>query len=372
MASTVPVQNTLNFCATHADLLPLSGVGGYTNEPALSLVNDTLSDLISDGNDWVFNRVEMPSFFTVANKQDYKFAGASVFCITVSPTPSTTSVPSQGWGVDLATNSAITVTGGVVTLNTLETHRFVVGAVLYGNNITMTTGTAANYNSTFTDDGTVSQWNNPIGTVTAVTATSVSWTAQTGQNNGDIGGAPGISNFGYATSASMQEVNNNSSPPNKSTLYVKRELPVSSMVSIIEKVAVMVDYGTGVLQIRMIQVPSWTVYEVKIVYQAKAPVLTTLVGSTWAPFPDNFSAIYRQALIYRMYRYLNSPAADKEYAKLQEEIKKIHGADEGTNTDVGLIPEEPLMGNQYFDAARSELTCHEVKPAVPASSFSKE
>jgi hypothetical protein len=350
MPSTITLQNVINFVSTHADLLPLANVGGFSNEPGLSICNDAISDLISDPNDWIENRVEMPFFMTCANKQDYMFAGADVFCITVSPTPSTVNVQSMGWAVDLASNNAITVTDGVVTLNTLETHRFSVGGVLYANGIVAKSGNGANaasYNSTFTDDGTYSQWNNPIGTITAVGTNYVQWDAQTGQNNGDILGAPGITNFGYLTSGSLQEVNNNSSPPNVFPLYAKRELPVSSHVAQTEKVSVMVDYGNGILKIRLLWVPSWTVYAVNLVYQAQAPVFTSLT-QTWAPFPDKYGSVIRQAVIYRTYRYLNDPKADAEYQKLEAAIAKAHGTDEGSPTDVQLVPETELMQQDYW------------------------
>src|ERR1700730_5551465 len=109
MPSTITLQSVVNFCSTHSDLLPLSGVGGYANEPALSLCNDTLSELITDPNDWFFNRVEMAPFYTAANKQDYLFAGASAFTLASGAAAST------GWGIGLASTPAISVSGGVVT-----------------------------------------------------------------------------------------------------------------------------------------------------------------------------------------------------------------------------------------------------------------
>jgi hypothetical protein len=344
MASTITLQTVVNFVSTHADLLPLAGVGGYTNEPALSLCNDALSDLISDPNDWVFNRVEMAPFFTCPNKQDYLFAGACAFSLSAAPV-NNSSFPSMGWAIDLASNNAITVSAGVVTVNTIEAHRFAVGQTIFLTGVTMFTGTTANYNSTFTDNGSVSQWNTGW-VITGVTTKSFTFAATAGQNNSDVGGAPGITNFGYATSASMQELNNNSSPANVYPLSAKRELPVSSRVAIPEKVAVLADLGTGVLKIRLLWVPSTTVYAISVVYQAQAPLKTAL-SQTWAPFPDNYGAVIRQALLYRAYRYLDSPTADNEYKKLQAEILKIQAADDATQTDVGLQPAEPLMDGSY-------------------------
>lgn len=348
-SSTITLQSTVNFCSTHADLLPLTNVGGFTNEPALSLCNDALSDLISDPNDWVFNRVEMPSLFTCPNKQDYLFAGACAFTLNTSGVNAGTS---QGWAIDLASASAVTVSGGVVTVNTLEAHRLAVGQTVYLTGLVIKTGNVADptkYNSTFTDNGSVSQWTGGY-VITAVGTKSFSFAAIAGQNNGDILGAPGITNFGYSTSASMQEVNNNSSPPNILPLTVRRELPVSSRVSLPEKVAVIADLGTGVLKIRFLWLPGTVLYAVNIVYQAQAPLKTALTGAgvgDWSPFPDNYSAVCRQALLYRMYRYLNSPNADNEYKKLQAEILKVQAADDATSTDVSLQPEEPLMDASY-------------------------
>lgn len=334
--STITLQNVANFCSTHADLLPLTGVGGYTNEPFLSIANDALSDLISDPNDWVFNRIEMPVLFTCPNKQDYIFGGACAF--TLGST-------SQGWAIDLASNNGITVAGGVVTVNTLEAHRFAVGDTVYLTGVTATTGTASKYNSTFTDDGKSSTWAGGYA-ITAITSKTFQFNAITGQNNADVLGAPGISDFGYVTSASMVELNNNSSPQNVYPLIAKRELAVSSRVSIPHKVAVLADRGDGTLKIRFLWIPGSTTYGANLVYQAKAPLKLALTD-TWAPFPDNFAVVYRQAALYRCYRYLNSPTADNEYQKLQAEIAKVQAADDATQTDVNVQPQDPLMDASY-------------------------
>ena len=53
MPNTVTLQSVANFCSTQIDLIPVCGVGGFTNEPFLSLANDALSDLLT--TDWKFN-----------------------------------------------------------------------------------------------------------------------------------------------------------------------------------------------------------------------------------------------------------------------------------------------------------------------------
>jgi hypothetical protein len=335
--STITLQKTVNFASTHADLIPLAGVGGFTNEPALTLCNDALSDIFSDPNDYKFNRVEMPMLVTCPNKLDQQFGGACAFSLGST---------SQGWGIALASANGITVSGGVVTVNFLEAHRFAVGDTIYLTGVVATVGTTAKYNSTFTDNGSSSSWSNGW-VITGITSTAVTFAATSGQNNSDVAGAPGITNFGYATSASLQEMNNTSSPPNIQPCTTYRELPVISRVANPTKVSVIADNGNGTLKIRYNLVPGSTTWGVNIVYQATPPLKVALTD-TWAPIPDQYQALFNQALLYRMYRYLNSPIAEIEFKKLQAEIMKTQAGDDAEQTDVRVEPEESLMAGSTW------------------------
>ena len=337
MSLNYTLQNIANLCSTHADLLPLSGIGGFTNEPFLSIANDAISDLLSDPNDWKFNRKEMPMMVTCPQKQDYLFAGASAFSLGAT---------SQGWAIDLASNNAITVSGGVVTVKTIENHRFAVGDTIYLNNVNMTTGTNSAYNSVFTDTGAMTSWSQGY-VITTIASNSFTFAAGTGQNDSDVGGASGIMNFGWLTSSSMVQMANNSSPQYSQEPTTYRELPVTSFVANPEKVAVMSDDNKGTLKIRFFCCPGSTTWGAKLVYQAAAPIKTSLADN-WSPFPDQYSALYRQAVIYRMYRWLNSSRSEVEYQKLQQEIKKAQGGDSAEETDVSLKPAEPLMTGEEW------------------------
>lgn len=329
------LQSVSNFCSTHSDLLPLSGVGGYANEPFLSIANDAISDLLSSPSDWKINRAEMPLLVTCPNKQDYLFAGAVAFSLGST---------CQGWAIDLASKNAITVSGGVVTVTTIESHRFAVGDVVYLNNVVAATGNAATvslYNGVFTDNGSSSVWSNGF-TITAVTSTSFSFASVAGMSSTDVLGAPGITDFGWLTSGSMVMMINQSSPQYSEGLTAYREQPVTSRIANPVNVAVISDLNTGVIKVRFYLVPGSVTWGAKLVYQKKAPVKQSL-GDDWSPFPDNYSALYRQAVIYRMYRWLDSPKADNEFKKLEVEIAKIQGSDDAEETSVSLQPEEPIM-----------------------------
>lgn len=353
MASTLTLTSVANFCSVHADLLPLTGVGGYTSEPFLSIASDAMAEIINDEQDWKWNSVEMfdaistfSPLITSLNKQDYLFAGACAFVLQVSG--GATQVTSSGAAIDLVTNGGVTVAAGVVTVKTLEPHRFLVGNIVNLLGLKFTTGTAADYNSTFSDNGATSSWSAGY-TITAVTANSFSFAAVAGQANADAGGAPGLNDFGWLSGVTMMELNNNSSPPNWRQMKAVRNLPKWSRVSDPEQVSVAQDYGTGVLRIRFNQIPGGVIWAVNFIYQKAAPLFTTLTYTTWAPIPDNYSDLIRQAVIYRMYRYLNanSQATVNEQKKFEQVLAKSKGHDCAEESNVYLQPTDGILDDYW-------------------------
>lgn len=352
MASTLTLTTVANFCSVHADLLPLTGVGGYTSEPFLSIASDAMSEIINDAQDWKWNAVEFfdavstfQPLITSLNKQDYLFAGACAFVLQVS---GAVQVTSSGAAIDLTTNNGVTVAAGVVTVKTLEPHRFAVGNIVNLLGLVFTTGTAANYNSTYSDNGSIAQWSTGY-TITAVTANSFSFAAGTGQNNNDAGGAAGIANFGWLSGCTMMELNNNSSPPNWRQMKAVRNLPKWSRVSDPEQVAMVQDYGNGILRFRFNQIPGGVIWAVNFEYQKSAPLFTTLPYTTWSPIPDQYSDMIRQAVMYRMYRYLNpnSQATVEEKKKFDQVLAKSKGHDSAEESNVYLQPTDGIVDDYW-------------------------
>lgn len=336
--STITIQNVANFCSTHVDLLPLSGVGGYVSEPFLSIANDIMSDLLMSQMDWKFNRIEMPAMVTAANKQDYTVAGAIAFTLGNTTT---------GAHIGLSTTPAISVASGTVTVTTLEPHRFNTGDTVYLSGVVMTTGTTSKYNSVLTDSGTSSLWSNGWTILSTPTPTTFTFAATTGQNNADAGGAPGIFDFGWLASAYRTQLNDNSSPRYGAPMQAKRDLGIWNKVANPDKVAVMTDNGDGTLKVRFQYVPGATIWLIDMTYQAKPPLKVALTD-TWAPIPDQFGAVIRQAALYRCYRYLGDAKETSEYQKLQQEIAKTQGAEDREQSDVTVVPEDSLIDNGWF------------------------
>lgn len=330
MASTITLQTVVNLAGTFTELMPLVGVGGYTNEPALSIANDTMQELLGTKFPWKFNRKDMAPLFLTRGKQDYLFAGACAFVLT----------DGKGVGIDTVSNGGVSVAAGVVTIKTIEPHRFVVGDVVYLNGLSMTVGTASKYNSVFTDDGNSSTWTQGYPVASVPTSTTFTFAATAGQNNSDTGGAPGITDYGWIEEATMVSPSDGSSPQGVRNLTAYRMLQPSGYVRNPAKVCVVNDQGSGVLKIRFYPLPgqSWAV---TLAYQAKAP-LKAAMTDTWSPFPDELSYVYRQMFLAQAFRFANSARSEIEYQKAQANIMKALGQDDREESDEYIVPESPI------------------------------
>lgn len=331
MPSTLTCQSVVNLARTHVELLPVTGVGGFSDEPALSLCNSVLQELLAAPLDWRFNRAEMPMLVTAPNKQDYLFAGATAFSLNTG----------QGWAIDLRTNSGLTQSAGTVTVKTLEAHGFLAGDTVYlWNLVKDSSHTASSYNATLTQNGSSSVFTGGFTVLAAPTSTTFTFSGATSET----AGADGISDFGWLASATMVGIANNSAIfPTRHLEATRGDLQPYGYSSTPLQVCVVQDLGTGVLKIRFLPVPGTTVWGVNLVYQKKAPLIAALSGATWTPFPDELSYVYRQGFLAMAYRYVNSPRADVEYQKFEASIMKALGADDRETSDRHLVPSEGIM-----------------------------
>lgn len=336
---TIKLQNVVNLASQHADLLPLAGVGGYSNEPALSLCNDVLEEALAAPTAWKFNRAEMGMFVTYPNRQDYLFAGAVAFTLGAS---------SRGVGIGLKTSdvltSAIVISGSQASVTCLQPHGFSVGAVVY-----MFGNSSSFLNSVFTqnENSTTYSGGFTITGITTVNQPNDTFLFTLAGHGGTLDGSAGIADFGWLESGTIVEVNSNGSIQTTRQVEAVHDLTPSWFVATPDKVCVLQDLGTGVLKIRFREVPGSTIWACNLVYQKQAPLKTAL-SDTWAPFPDQFSYVYRQGFLARCYRYIDSPKADNEDAKFQRAIAKAAGKDDVEASDQHVYPERSLMDNGYL------------------------
>lgn len=325
MAATKTIQQTVNYCTTLAELMPLSGVGGYVNEPALTLANNTLQKLLAQPYAWKFNRVEPAVLVPRPYHQDMLWAGASAW-----------TAEDGGIGIQLASASGITQSSFTVTVTTLEDHPFVTGRTVY-----MTGNGVAAYNSTFTQGPTSSGWSG--GWTIASTPTARTFTFVHASSGLGTSGASGITDFGWLESASFTDTRDTASTPYVFPMRAVRNIAPSSDAGVMKKVCAWNTSTAGVLKVRFYPYPGLVPYAVALVYQAKAPLKTALTN-TWSPFPDEYGFVYQQEFVAQAYDYIDSRKAPSAAVKAKEAAMLALGHDDSEDADESISPEEGLMG----------------------------
>jgi hypothetical protein len=78
--SSIKLQEIVDDANSYADLAPSLAAAGYSDAPALSIANDTLSAMLLGGENgqplnWKWNRMNLPTFLTNSWQQDYFIPG---------------------------------------------------------------------------------------------------------------------------------------------------------------------------------------------------------------------------------------------------------------------------------------------------------
>jgi hypothetical protein len=326
--STVTVQQVVNYASQHTELMPIVGVGGFSNEPALSFANDVLSELLAQPFPWKFNRKVAPILVTQQWKQDYKFAGASAF------------TQNGGAAIGLASANAITEAANTVTVNTIEPHNFNVGDTVF-----MTGNTVAAYNSAFSSTPSGSSWTGGWTILSTPSTTSFTFTHAT--SGLAASGAPGITDLGWLESATMVNMNDTAAGQYVYYLQAVRTLEPASRQFIPDRVSVLSDDGAGTITVRLRYLPGPQPLGVTLVYQIR-PTLLTSLSATWAPFPDEYAYVYRQMFLAHAFRFANSARADVEYQKAMANVAKALGSNDREQSEEYVTPEASLGGTSSW------------------------
>lgn len=334
MPVTNTVQSVVNFASAHVELMPLASVGGFNNEPALSLANDTMAEILAYPSSWKFNRATLPVFVAAMNKQDFKFAGACAFTLTSSGCVG-------GVGIKLKSANGITSTGfpGTVTVNTYDAHNFNVGDTVYLANVADTV-----YNSTETVTASSSAWSNGYVITGVPTPTSFTFAALAGQTI--TSGALGITDFGWGEYATMVNETDGGSPRGIKFLECARSLEPASRVSVPTKVMV-TDNQDGTVNIRLWELPGSAPWGITITYQKKAAPFVDLTAS-WSPIPDEYAFMYRKIFLEKAYEYIRGAGyATEAEQNIARVIAKGLTREDAENDEEYIVPVESLMALDF-------------------------
>jgi len=208
---------------------------------------------------------------------------------------------------------------------------------------------------TFTGIGTNTALNGTTVTLLTASATQVTFTTPSGvvivggADNGTIyaanSGAPGIFNLGWVESAATVDINNNSFPlPVNPIDAVHRIAPEYTSTGDPLSLSCEVDYGNGVVKFRLSQPISTYPFAFNVVYQAKAPLFTSV--SSVFQWPSDLDFVIFEMCLWQGMRFAYGITAAETQAQMQVAFLAVQNAlasEDREANEQALTPSWSLM-----------------------------
>lgn len=320
--STVTLQSVVDFARTFSEVTPVLATGGFSQQPALTIANDTMTAMLSPKMNWKFNRAKAPVFYTNSFQQDYAANNVLVawaehaFIIDIN----NTALPKPVWTLEVvrdleATFQQYGMPGQVAWLpNDQLTYGTWTANTTYGQMLNVPSGPA----------NSINQIQDPNGNYWRVT------------NN-------------LASSVTT----GNTQPTWPTTLTYPTYLnPAIAATTVTDGTVIWQALNPKGQGWRLNPLPPQTgvVYQVNVIVQNR-PILFSAIGQVIEPIPDDYAPYFRQGFVTHAYRH--SPEA-RVRMKFQDEFKLwITAMGEATSRSdrerdaAGFYPSQALLDNNY-------------------------
>jgi len=304
--STYSVQNIIDKVRSFAEIEPIFNIGGYSDEPGLTIATDVFTDICAVNFPHKWNEINLPFFYTNSWQQDYALVN-----------PDGSSVLNVEW---LERGTAFAINENIVPKPWVN--------VECGRSQPQRSGTYTNMGTQMGDPGFI------VNSFPNYSLYYGVW----GQTN--VGGST-LGNNPVAGSVYTQPLGANAQPLNPITQIIDAQgnflvlttygtEGTAAPVAVLNAVPGTTCSGPGATTIwtvvdpngmgmRILAVPSQTglVWQFNLVGQ-KPPVRFLSLGQTLSPLPDKYEPFFRSGFIAQCYKY--SPEA-KIRAKFQDMYK---------------------------------------------------
>lgn len=308
-ATSVKLQDVVDYARTFGELSPVLGVTGYSLRPALDIANDVMQTILAQPFNWKFNRANIPVFYTNSNQQDYAMPETQLSWLE------------HAYAIDFANTSNPKPVWTLEAVRDLEVTSYQFGrpgqiSWLPNNQLTYGTWTA----------------NTAILSPTARVAIS--------NPNTQIQDANGnyliVTTFG-TTGASAPVLPLNSNPGTTVT-------DGSVVWTVVDP------FGQG-FRLNPMPPTSGVIFEVHAVAQDIAPVFTSL-NQTLAPLPDQFVKYFKQGFIAYCYRHSPEPQVRQKFPiendLFQRALDEERRAGAREREACGFFPTQGIMSEQSY------------------------
>jgi len=320
--STLTLQSVVDHARTFSELSPVLATGGFSQQPALTIANDTMIAMLSAKMNWKFNRQKTPVFYTNSFQQDYAWNNVTV-----------------GW-IEHAYIVDINNTALPKPIWTLEAVR--------------------DLEATFQQYGMPGQvcWlpNDQLiyGTWTANTTYGQMLNVPSGPANPLMQIQDANGNFWVLTNNYTQSVTTGTSQPGWPTnpVYPTYANPTTIATTVNDGTAVWTAINPKGQGFRVNPLPPQTgvVYQVNPICQTR-PVTFTKLSQTLDPIPDDYASYFRQGFITHCYRH--SPEMkvrgkfQSEFALWMQAMEQATAKSDRERDSAGFYPSQGLLDSNY-------------------------
>lgn len=322
--STITLQSVIDYARTMPELNPVLAVGGFSQEPALTIANDTMMSMLSPGMNWKFNRSIVPQFFTNSWQQDYAVPGVvnvgwleHGFIVDFN----NTGLPVPIWPIEVVRDLEQTSwqSGQIGQICWLPNDELVYGTWAASKVYTRIQGTPSNPGTPIT------QIKDPNGNLWLVS-----------------------NNFGATVTTGSTQPTWPTTP-----VYPTYDDPTIVATTVTDGTVIWVAINPSGQGFRVSPLPSQSglYFQVNPIAQKRPPQFTTPT-QTLNPIPNDYANFFRQGFIAHAYRHSQSKDIRAKFAdeyklwvvSMQEAIGKSMRERE----EAGFYPTEALMSSGWY------------------------
>jgi hypothetical protein len=328
MASTLTLQSVVNSMRAYPDLQPVLDVGGFTQEPALTIANDVMQKFLAQGLNWKFNRAIVPLFLSVPLQQDYVSSVVDLGWME------------QGWRLDINNTMVPKPVFGMEAVRDLAQTAYqanpfnlswIPNALAIMGKWMPLTLYPCGYGGAYTLPSPIQQFIDANGNILYIRSAALGLSL----NTPGIGG-PGFvaPTTPYGTSAAVQPV-----------------LPANSVAgtTVVDGTVTWTVADPNGVAVRIVPLPacsgiSWLI---SAVYQKAPPLITSLQGF-FTPIPDSLGFLIRQGFRAGMYDHAGNKNADKMYVQWEEALMTALRSADREREDASFYPSQGLTSGSPF------------------------
>jgi hypothetical protein len=336
MASTVLLQDVVNFARSYPELTPILGTTGWATLPAIEIANTIMQRFLAEGMNWKWNRSYVPSILTVALQQDYLTQVTDLGWLE------------GGWRIDInnSTNNGNLAPKPIFTMEAVRE----LGQASYQANP---------FNMSFIPNSLafIGTWPGPnvaISTGYGVAQIPIQPIQQFKDANGNLLYIDstvlglGINSPGFTTATIPLPTPN---PYGITGTTAPAAVPNAAPgTKVTDGTVTWTVANPNAYAIRVSPLPAFSglAWLMVPVYQRKPPAPykfnTNLANTTIAPIPDELSYLFKQGFVAMCYEHAGSKNAPMSYAKWEENLIAAVRSGDREREDFVMYPSESIMG----------------------------